>query len=76
MLKSPKGSDEIKSERITLQGKIKKLQAEADQLENNLSFFGKSKNANFLLADYTEKLNKTKLEIKELTANLKLIPIL
>jgi len=76
MLKSPKGSDEIKSERITLQGKIKKLQAEADQLENNLSFFGKSKNANSLLADYTEKLNKTKLEIKELTANLKLIPIL
>ncbi len=76
MLKSPKGTDEIKSERIALQGKIKKLQTEADQLENNLSFFGKSKNSNSLLADYTEKLNKTKAEIKELTTKLKLIPIL
>jgi len=74
MLKSPKGTDEIKSERIALQGKIKKLQAEADQLETNLSFFGKSKKANPLLTDYTEKLEKIKTEIKELTTKLKLIP--
>jgi hypothetical protein len=75
MLKSPQGAEQIKSERFAMQGKIKKLQTEADQLENNLGFFGKSKNTNPLLADYTEKLDKIKAEIKELTAKLKLIPV-
>ncbi len=74
MLKSPKGTEELKSERVALQGKIKKLQTEADQLENNLGFFGKSKNTNPLLAEYTEKLDKIRAEIKEFTAKLKLVP--
>jgi hypothetical protein len=73
-LKSPQGAEQIKKERFALQDKIKKLKAEADQLETNLSFFGKSKKANPLLTEYTEKLEKIKDEMKELTVKLKTIP--
>ena len=74
MLKSPHGKEQIKKERLVIQDKIKKQQAEVDQLENNLSFFGKSKITNPLIADYQEKVEKFKLEIKELGMKLKLIP--
>ena len=74
MLKSPQGVEQIKKERLAIQDKVKKLQTEVAQLENNLSFFGKSKNTNPLIVEYLEKVDKTKLEIKELSTKLKLIP--
>lgn len=74
MLGSSQGKEQIKKERLSLQDKINKLQSETNQLENNLSFFGKSKNTNPLIAEYQEKLEKTKLEIKELSSKLKMIP--
>ena len=74
MLKSPQGVEQIKKERFALQDKIKKLQAEVDQLENNLSFFGKSKKTNPLIVEYLEKVDKAKLEVNELKTKLKLIP--
>lgn len=74
MQKSPQGIEQIRKERSVIQDKIKKLQAEVDQLENNLSFFGKTKNTNPLVAEYHEKVDKTKLEINDLRVNLKLIP--
>ncbi len=74
MLKSPQGIDQIKKERVALQDKIKKLQTEVDQLENNLSFFGKSKSTNPLIIEYIERVEKIKLEVKELSTKLKLIP--
>lgn len=74
MLKSPQGVDQIKKERSVIKDKIQKLQAEVDQLENNLSFFGKSKSTNPLILEYQEKLEKSKLEVKELSTKLKLIP--
>lgn len=74
MLKSPQGVEQIKKERLVLQDKIKKLQAEVDQLENNLSFFGKSKNTNPLIVEYLGKVNSAKLEVQEFKTKLKLIP--
>lgn len=74
MLKSPQGMEQIRKERSVIQDKIKKLQTEVDQLENNLSFFGKSKSTNPLILEYQENVEKTKLEVKELSAKLKLIP--
>ncbi len=74
MLKSPQGMEQIRKERSVLQDKIKKLQTEVDQLENNLSFFGKSKSTNPLIMEFQENVEKTKLEVKELSAKLKLIP--
>lgn len=74
MLKSPQGIEQIKKERSLIQDKIKKIQSEVDQLENNLSFFGKSKSTNPLIADYQNKLEQSKEEVKELNIKLKLIP--
>ncbi len=74
MLKSPQGVEQIKKERLVIQDKIKKLQAETDQLENNLSFFGTAKSKNPLIAEYQDKVEKIKLEIAELKTKLKLIP--
>ena len=74
MLKSPLGVEQIKKERSVIQDKVKKLQAEVDQLENNLSFFGKSKSTNPLIMEYQDKVEKTKQEVTELKAKLKLIP--
>ncbi len=75
MLKSPQGKEQIKKERLLLQDKIKKQQTEVDQLENNLSFFGKAKSTNPLIADYQDKVEKIKLEIIELKTKLKFIPV-
>lgn len=75
MLQSSQGKEQVKKDRLSLLGKIKKLELEMQQLENNLGFFGKSKNAAPLLAEYQEKLEKTKLEIEELRTKLKFIPV-
>ena len=74
MLKSPQGTDQIKKERSALQDKIRKVQAEVDQLENNLSFFGNGKSANPFIAEYQIKMENGKLEVKELALKLKFIP--
>ncbi len=74
MLKSQHGLEQIKSERKALQDKIKQLQAEVIQLENNLGFFGKSKNANPLISEYLDRVEKGKIDIKEMTTRLKFIP--
>lgn len=74
MLKSPNGIEQIKKERFVLNDKIKKLQAEVIQLDTNLSFFGKSKNSTPLIAEYQEKLEKARSEVKDLQTKLKFIP--
>jgi hypothetical protein len=74
MLTHPQGQDQIKRERFGLQDKIKKLEVEANQLENNLGFFGKSKKVNPILEEYQKKLDEVKQEILNLRGQLKLIP--
>lgn len=74
MLKYPHGQEQIKRERFNLQDKIKKLEAEANQLETNLGFFGKSKKANPILDEYTKKLEEVKQELGKLREQIKLIP--
>jgi len=76
MLKSPAGVEQIKKERFVLQDKIKKLQADANKLETNLSFFGKSKNTNPLIAEYREQLEVVNQQVKVLTDQLKTIPVI
>lgn len=74
MLKSPQGIEQIKAERAAVKDKIRKLQAEVLQLDNNLSFFGKSKNPNPVIDGYRERLEKAKQETEELNTRLKFIP--
>ena len=74
MLKYPQGQEQVKRERFALQDKIKKLEAEANQLETNLGFFGKSKKANPILDEYTKKLDEVKEELGKLREQIKSIP--
>ncbi len=66
--------EKVNKSRSALRDKIKVLQAEVNQLENNLSFFGKSKKTNPILEEYQLKLDKSKIELKELNDQLKAIP--
>lgn len=69
-----RGKDQIYRERVALQEKIKRLQTEINTLETNLGFFGKSKGAQSLVADYQSKVDAAKDEVVKLKAQLKMIP--
>ena len=71
---TPQGKDEISKERFHLQDKIKRIQADINQLENNLGFFGKSKNADTMKAEFQQKIDRSKEEVTKLKAQLKMIP--
>lgn len=53
--------------------KIKSLEDEITLTKNNLEFFGYSKNADKLRAEYQKKIDKGEAELKELNAKLRLI---
>ena len=74
MQESTQGKEEISKERYHLQEKIKRIQADINQLENNLGFFGKSKNADVMKLEFQQKIDTGKEEIKKLKEHLKLIP--
>lgn len=69
-----KGREQIQRERMNINDKIKRLTAEINTLETNLGFFGKSKGAQALVADYQQKVDKARAEIDRLKAQLKQIP--
>ena len=69
-----RGKDQLYRERMNIQDKIKRLQGEINTLETNLGFFGKSKGAQSLVADYQSKVDHAKAEVDKLKAQLKMIP--
>ncbi|MBI3509978.1 MAG: DUF349 domain-containing protein [Bacteroidetes bacterium] len=69
-----RGKEQMHRERMNIQDKIKRLQGEINTLETNLGFFGKSKGAQSLVADYQNKVDAAKAEIEKLKAQLKMIP--
>ena len=75
MQQTPQGKDEISKERYHLQDKIKRIQADINQLENNLGFFGKSQNADAMKLEFQHKIDRSKEEVAKLKARLKLIPL-
>jgi len=75
MLKSESGQEKLRKMRFDIQDKIKKLQAEVNQLENNLSFFSKSKKTNPVIQEYEQKLLDSKQQIKEFETQMKSIPV-
>lgn len=74
LLKTEEGKNTIKRERRSIEEKIKTLNTDVSQLENNLSFFSKSKNAEAMLADFQKKIDDSKAEIKKLKESLNRIP--
>lgn len=66
MLDSPDGEEQLRKERTGIRNRLEKLREEVNQLENNIRFFGNSKNAEALVKPYLEKIERAKNEIKDL----------
>jgi archaellum component FlaC len=63
----------LDEERAKVTRRIKELQDEVRQLDNNLGFFANSKGAEKIIADVHKKMDNFKDEIKGLEAKLNLM---
>ena len=68
-----KGGNQLRSEREKLYNKVRQMEQDIALLENNIGFFSKSKNAESLIADVREKIERAKREMAELIEKVKLI---
>ena len=68
-----KGSGQLRSERERLFNKVRQMEQDIALLENNIGFFSKSKNAEALIADVREKIERTKRDMSEIIEKIKLI---
>jgi predicted DNA-binding protein YlxM (UPF0122 family) len=75
LLQTNEGRNELHKERTAIADKLKKLKHDIATQENNLSFFGKSKGAALLLAEYTQKIEDMKVEVKTLEKQFKTMPV-
>ena len=69
----PQSKKIIYRERELLAGKISKLRDDINLWENNIGFLAKSKNAAILRAEFEEKINKAKADLKVMEAKLKIL---
>ena len=56
----------ISNKRQALRNKINTIEDEIALLENNLAFFGKSKNAQKLIAEFSVKIEKAQQKLEKL----------
>ena len=63
----------LSKESIIIEDRIKSLQKDISQYENNLSFFGNSKGTDALMKDVYLKMDRLNNQIEELKGQLKLI---
>ncbi len=70
---SLKGGNQLRSERERLYNKVRQMEQDIALLENNIGFFSKSKNAEALIADVREKIERTKRDMADLIEKVKLI---
>ena len=68
-----KGGKELRSEREKLFNKVRQMEQDIATLENNIGFFSKSKNADALIADVREKIERTKRDMQQIIEKIKLI---
>ena len=67
------GERRLRTEREKLYNRVRQLEQEVATLENNIGFFSKSKGAEALIADVNEKIAKTKQEIADTVAKIRMI---
>ncbi|MCM1151519.1 MAG: DUF349 domain-containing protein [Alistipes sp.] len=67
------GGSRLRSERERLAGKIRQLEQEAAQLENNIGFFARSKGAETLIADVRSKIERMREEIASTVEKIRLL---
>ena len=66
-------SDLLRTERDRLYGKVRQLEQEIALLENNIGFFARSKNAEALVADVRQKIERAKAEMQAAIEKVRLI---
>lgn len=71
---NPNASKALQKEKNDIRKQIDGIKSEINLLENNLGFFGRSKGAEKMKAEYEGKINKHKERIEALKRQLKLIP--
>jgi hypothetical protein len=76
VVQSPKGNDRLREDKVRLQEKIKKIQADIAQQENNISFFAKSKNAEVVLKEVKGRIEAAHTEMKKLREQIKMMDAL
>ena len=68
-----KGGNQLRSERERLYNKVRQMEQDIALLENNIGFFSKSKNAEALIADVREKIERTKRDMADTIEKIRLI---
>ena len=68
-----KGDNQLRSERERLYNKVRQMEQDIALLENNIGFFSKSKNAEALIADVREKIERTKRDMADTIEKIRLI---
>lgn len=68
-----RGDKKFRAERDKLIGKIRQLESDISVWENNIGFFAKSKNADALIKEVNNKINKAKEEIALIEEKINLI---
>jgi hypothetical protein len=72
-MKSGTGGGRLKSERDRLHNKVRALEADIATLENNIGFFGSSKNAEAMIAGVREKIARSRAEVAEIIEKIRVI---
>ena len=67
------GDNRLRTERDRLYGKVRQLEQEIALLENNIGFFARSKNAEALVADVRQKIERAKAEMQAASEKVRLI---
>ena len=67
------GERRMLSEREKLYNKVRQLEQEIALLENNIGFFSKSKNAEALIADVKQNIEKAKVQMQDAIEKIRLI---
>ncbi|MDE7305203.1 MAG: DUF349 domain-containing protein [Alistipes sp.] len=67
------GEKKVRSERERLCNRVRQLEQEAAQLENNIGFFARSKGAEALIADVRSKIARMREEIAATVEKVKLL---
>ena len=68
-----KGGNQLRSEREKLYNKLRQMEQDIALLENNIGFFSKSKNAESLIADVREKIERAKSDMAGIIEKIRVI---
>ncbi len=68
-----KGGNQLRSEREKLYNRLRQMEQDIALLENNIGFFSKSKNAESLIADVREKIERAKSDMAGVIEKIRVI---